>query len=303
MCELLRTALLPCVVALLAAGSAAGEGAAQGAAPDLTAAKSVTFEDAAAEDPQGPDITTVTVSNDDTGLISFRVAIPSRPTLAEGMRFRIWIDSDSNPATGLAANGMDYYLFHDAGRTSLYRCGGTVCTNAARATTLEFSYAGGPRFAILDAEIGNAKRFRFAVEAATGIFVDPATKTVHADDARFDDAPARGSFWTYRLAIGPQRLLVKSLATSPARAGTPLTVRALATRADTGAALSSGRVRCAARIAARRVEVRSQGFVGTRAVCVFGIPADAAGETIRGSVTVTFGGKKVTRAFSARVRS
>jgi hypothetical protein len=299
LCGLRRIALLTCLVALLAAGSAAG----QGAAPDLTAAKSVTFEDAVAEDPQGPDITTVTVSNDDTGLVSFRVAIPSRPTLAEGMRFRIWIDSDSNTTTGLAINGMDYYLFHEAGRTSLYRCGGNACTNAARATTLGFSYASGPRFTILDAEIGNAKRFRFAVEAATGIFVDPATKTVDADDARFDDAPTRGSFWTYRLAIGPQRLLVKSLATSPARAGAPFTVRALTTRADTGSALSSGRVRCAARIAARPVEVRSQRFVGRRAVCVFGIPADAAGETIRGSVTVSFGGKKVTRAFSARVRS
>jgi hypothetical protein len=58
-------------------------------APDLIAAKSVTFEDAVAEDPQGPDITSVTVSNDDTGLLALRVAIPSHPKIVEGMRFRI----------------------------------------------------------------------------------------------------------------------------------------------------------------------------------------------------------------------
>lgn len=293
--------MLTCLGAVLVTGSAAG----QGSAPGLTVAKTVTFADATAEDPQGPDITTVTVSNDDAGLITFRAAIPSRPTLAEGMRFRIWIDSDSNAATGLSENGMDYFLLHEQGRTGAWRCGGSTCAGGAPATTLEFSYASGPRFTILDAEIGDAKRFRFALEAATGILVDPETKTVDASKARFDDAPARGSTWTYGLAIGPQRLLVKSLATSPAapRAGRPFAVRVTAARADTGAVLSSGRVRCAARVGGLSVPPRSQGFAGRRAVCVFGIPADAAGRTIRGSVTISFAGKQVTRAFAARVRS
>jgi hypothetical protein len=66
--------------------------------------------------------------------------------------------------------------------------------------------------------------------------------------------------------------------------------------------LSNGRVRCAARIGGLSVERRSQRFVGRRATCVFGIPADVAGRTIRGSVTISFAGKKVTRAFAARVR-
>jgi hypothetical protein len=293
--------LLLSLGALLTAGSAAG----QGSASELTAAKVVTFTDATAEDPQGPDITTVTVSNDDAGRITFRAAIPSRPTLADGMRFRLWLDSDHDPATGLAANGMDYFLLYEQGRAGVWRCGGSTCAGGAAATTLEFSYASGPRFTILDAEIGNAKRFRFAVEAATDIFVDPATKTVDASKARFDDAPARGSTWTYALAIGPQRLVVENLVTSPVapRAGNPFTARVLVTRADTGEVLTSGRVRCTARIGGLSLRPRSQGFAGRRAACVFGIPADAAGQTIRGSVTISFGGKKITRAFSARVRS
>jgi hypothetical protein len=296
---LLRAASLSCLVALVCAGGAAGS-------PELGAARSVTFEDVTGEDPQGPDITTVTVSNDDTGLLTFRVAIPSRPTLVDGMRFRIWIDSDDDPATGLDLNGMDYFLLHEQGRTGVWSCGGNTCAGpSALATTLEFSYAGGPQFRILNADIGETRRFRFAVEAATGIFVDAATKSFDFTNARFDDAPARGGTWTYGLAIGPQRLLAKSLTTAPAapRAGRPFAVRLVVTRADTGAVVTSGRVRCTARIAGEHVFVRSQRFVGKRAVCTFGIPEDAAGQTIRGSVTISLGGTKVTRAFSARIRA
>jgi len=310
-----RIALLTCVGALLAAGGAAGiapgldareadAATVVPASPAVAAVNSVTFRDATGEDPDGPDITTVAVSNDDAGLITFRVAIPSRPTLIEGMRFRIWIDSDDDPATGLSMNGMDHFLLHEGGRTGLYRCGGSMCSGGGDVSrTLEFSYAGGPRFAILTDELGLTKRFRFAVEAATGIFVDPVTKTVDATDAHFDDAPERGRHWTASVQIGPQRLLVRSLGTTPAvaRAGRPFSVRLTATRSDTGAVVSSGRVACAARIAGERVVPRSQRFIGDRAVCVFRIPADVAGKTIRGSITVSFAGKKVSREFLARI--
>lgn len=288
--------------ALLPAGSAAGHGTAS----ERPAVKSVTFEDATGEDPQGPDITSVTVSNDDTGLLTFRVAMPSHPALVEGMRFRIWIDSDHDRSTGLHMNGMDYFLLHDHGGTGLFRCSGTTCAGGATAsTTLEFTYASGPQFRVLDADVGDTRRFRFAVEAATGIFVDPATRSFDFSTARFDDAPARGSSWIYALAIGPQRLLVQSVATTPAapRQGVPFTVRAKVTRADTGAVLSSGRVRCTGRLeGARRLHVIRRGFFERRAVCVFGIPPDAAGEIFRGTMAISYVGTRVTRAFSARVR-
>jgi hypothetical protein len=188
--------VLVCVV-LLGGASAGGSSA----APDVTAAKSVSFEDVTGENPGGLDVTRVTVSNNDAGMLTFRVAVPSHPRLTEGMRFRVWIDSDAKRATGLAANGMDFFLFHEAGRTRLYRCRATLCTDGAPARTLRFAYSGGPRFKILNAEIGNAKRLRFAVEAATGILIDPATKTVDFSKAQFDDAPQRGRTWSYRLAL------------------------------------------------------------------------------------------------------
>jgi hypothetical protein len=187
-------ALLPTLATGLA-GSDAHAGEAETLRPE---AKRVVFRDATAEDPAGPDITTVTVSNDDRGLITFRVAIPSRPKLTEGMRFRIWIDSDGDRATGLSVNGMDFFLLHDRGRTGLWRCRASSCTGpSSSARTLRFRYSSEPSFTISNAEIGDTRRFRFAVEAATGIVVDPVTKTVDTANAHFDDAPQRGRSWTY----------------------------------------------------------------------------------------------------------
>jgi hypothetical protein len=169
-----------------------------------TDAKRAVFEDRRGENPGGLDVTRVTVSSDYTGRLTFRAAIPALPRLAAGMRFRLWIDSDSRQATGLAVNGtalgMDFFLLHEAGRTQLYRCGRDSCTNATIARTLRFSYASGPRFRILDAEIGSPKRLRFALEAATGIVVDPVRKLVDDSRATYDDAPDRPRTWVYALA-------------------------------------------------------------------------------------------------------
>ena len=194
MCELRQVAGLLFVTALVVAAGATA----------ATDSKRAVFEDRTGENPGALDVTRVTVSNDDAGRVTFRAAIPALPRLAPGMRFRLWIDSDARRATGLAVNGtaegMDFFLLHEADRTQLYRCGRDSCTNAMIARTLRFSYASGPRFRILDAEIGSPKRLRFALEAATGIVVDPVQKTVDASQATYDDAPDRPRTWPYALA-------------------------------------------------------------------------------------------------------
>ena len=76
--------------------------------------KTARFLDATAEDPRGPDITSVVVSNTARGLLTFRVVVPNRPTFTDDMRVAVWIDADSNKRTGLSAigpvPGADYYL-------------------------------------------------------------------------------------------------------------------------------------------------------------------------------------------------
>lgn len=217
---MLRIAVLACLGALLAAGSAAGIDS----APDLTEARAVTprpasvsrvtanrvaFQDARGENPEGLDVSTVVVSSGDAGLITFRIDIPNRPVLTDDMRLRVWVDSDHKIATGLrpsgeSPTGWDYFLLWDRGTgrkdPSLYRCNGARCTGGGvhpPQRTLRSSYASGPRFTILDAELGSTKRFRFSVEAADGIVVDPTTRAPDVTNAHWDYAPARGRSWSY----------------------------------------------------------------------------------------------------------
>jgi hypothetical protein len=37
-------------------------------------------------------------------------------------------------------------------------------------------------------------------------------------------------------------------------------------------------------------------------VCVFTVPATAAGKTLRGTITIIFEGKRLARPFSAKIR-
>ena len=74
-----------------------------------------------------------------------------------------------------------------------------------------------------------------------------------------------------------------------------------ATRSDTGAAIVNGQVDCAAKAGARNVVPKSERFVAGKAVCVFTIPAGTAGKTLRGTITMIFEGKRLTRPFSGKI--
>jgi hypothetical protein len=285
---------------LLASAGAAGLLTAAGTAGP--AANSATFQDARGEEPEGPDITSVTVSNGDVGNITFRIEVPTHPAFTDAMRLRLWLDSDRTAATGLAEGpgstaGWDHYILWD--RTlgpdpRLFRCEKSTCTAGPLdppQRTLRFSYAGGPRFTILAAELGDTKRFRFFVEAA-----DYTTD-------RWDFAPELGRSWGYEVRLAPERLSARHFSTAPAApvAGESFTVRVTATESPSGAVVSQGRVSCAASVGRRAVRARTQGFVDRWATCVFLIPADAAGKTIRGTIVVRFKGKTVTKAFARRI--
>ena len=82
-----------------------------GASSARAAENSVRFTDSTGEDAQGPDITTVVLSNDDKGTLSWVINVPNRPTLTGDMGFILFINSDSNAATGdPQLFGADYLL-------------------------------------------------------------------------------------------------------------------------------------------------------------------------------------------------
>ena len=237
----------------IASGALSGQ-----AAP---ATNSVTFQDSTGEDPAGPDITTVTVSNDDTGMITFRVNIPNRPSLGQDMLFEIWVDSDDNASTGdpeLA--GVDYVMQLVRGEISLYKWDGADFTRRfgdPPAVTLSQSYQAGLTVKISASELGNTKKFKFFVIALSGLVVDPVTGEIDGANAHGDAAPGGGTgLYPYEVKITPPTLVAKKLTAVPAKpkAGKPFTLRLVAARSDTGAVIQNGRVTCVGRVGQRAAE-------------------------------------------------
>ena len=76
------------------------------AAPQAPAANTTTYTDSSGENAAAPDITTLTVSNSDAGVVQFRVAIPNRAQFTPDMLLLVFVDSDANPQTGDAWRGV-----------------------------------------------------------------------------------------------------------------------------------------------------------------------------------------------------
>jgi hypothetical protein len=298
------------VLALLCAPVATGT-------PRTLVTNSVRYEDQRGEDPQGPDITTVRVSNNDAGAISIRIDIPTHPTLTEDMRLRVWF-ADGDPATGLSEGGDDAFILVDAyllglGKAALYTCRGSVCSPVWRdrpvAASLGFSYASGARFTFDAADLnivtalGSSTRLDFSVAALSDVVYDPATG-FDISRAHFEFAPGPTDRWTYFVRLGPSRLVVKHFAVGPssAKAGQAFVAMLSATRNDTGAAVTTGEVECTAKVAGRTLRPRFRGFAAKSAVCRYALPSTAHGATIRGSIALTFAGKTVKRTFLRRIR-
>lgn len=272
------------------------------ASPSAASANSVTFQDSTGERPDSPDITTVVVSNTNTGELSFKINPFARVT--DDMLIDVDIDSDASPSTGdPEGGGADYAIELFRGSANLFRWDGTNFSrleNDPPQATLTFS---GPEIKINASELGSTTHLKFDVIVITGIAVD-SSGDLDFTNARADIAPDAGhGLWDYPVKTAPLRLVAKSFALSPRRpvAGRTLTASLTVARNDTGAVLKGGSVICSATVGGARVAVRVHKFVGTQARCAWQIPSSARGKSIRGSITVVFEGKKISRSFAAVV--
>jgi hypothetical protein len=274
-------------------------------APLRPAANSVTFGDSTGEAPDAPDITTAVVSNTNAGLITFKLNIPNRPTLAEDMLINVDVDADNNPATGdPELLGADYSIQLFQSRTDLFRWDGTSFTRTATdppQASLVFSYAGGATLRISAAELGNTTRFKFGAIVISGIKVDP-NGDPDFTNAKADLAPDPGhGLWSYEVNTAPLRLLARKFTAGKPKAGALYTVRLVAARNDTGALLESGQVTCKASVGGKPLRARTQRFVNKEARCTWLIPSTARGKAMRGSIGVAFEGKTLRKSFAKPV--
>ncbi len=304
-----RTGLVLAVAAFVVAlPTAAGALPGGTSGPAYVAANSQSYQDSTGEDALAPDITTLVVSNDDAGIVSFRVNVPNRPTLGQDMLFELWVDSDNNAATGSPeVGGADYVMQLVRGEVSLYKWDGTDYTRRfgdPSAVTLNFSYQAGLTVRISASELGNTKAFKFFAVAISGLVVDPVTGDLDGTNSKADVAPGGGvGLFPYTVNIAKPTLVVRGLATTPAapKGGKTFTMRMTAARSDTGAVLQNGRVTCVGRAGTARLRAQLARVQGGAVVCTWLIPANAKGKTFRGSVTVVFEGLSASRSISRRI--
>jgi hypothetical protein len=296
------------LAALLVAGALAATvgvlAGAAGAGPARIAANTATFADSTGEDAAAPDITSITVSNNDAGLIRIRVEIPNRPTLTPDMRLLLFLDTDSNEATGEPGAGTDYLIGLIAGSVALLRWDGTTYSTAGvTQTSLVYSYANGATLTISANELNATKRFKFAAIATSGIVID-ASGNPDVTNAKNDQAPDPGhGLYSYDVKTAPLALVVKSFGQTPKspKAGGSLVVFLTAARSDTGATIKAGTVTCRATLAFKPIAARVHKITGNRATCAFTIPRTATGKTVRGTIGLQFEGLTARRTFSAKI--
>jgi hypothetical protein len=305
-----RTGLLLAVAAaVVALPTAAGALPAGTTSAAYVAANSQTYQDSTGENPQAPDITSLTVSNDDAGILSFRVNVPNRPQLGQDMYILMFVDSDNNPQTGSPdTGGTDYVMELVRGEIALFRWDGTDFTRRfgdPSAVTLSFSYQGGYTIRISAAELGNTKALRFFTVVESGIVVDPVTGDLDFTNAVGDAAPGGGvGLYAYQVVVARPTLVVRSIKGTPAapRAGQPFTLRMVAARSDTNAAIQNGRATCNGRAGTTKLRASLARVQRGAVTCTWLIPANAKGKTFRGSVAVVFEGLRASRSYSARIR-
>ncbi len=291
-------AIAVAVVALPTAASGALSG------PAAPVANSTTYQDSVGEDPAAPDITTIVTSNDDAGTITFRINVPNRQQLTQDLVTILDIDSDANQGTGDPDNfGADFILQYILGEAILFKWNGSDYTLSATQSSLSSSWSSGPTFKINASDLNNTRRFAFDALVVSGVVFDQTTGAIDCTNCKRDSAPLIG-LYPYQLQLTKPTLVVKSLKPTPAKpvASRPFTLRLVAARSDTGAAVQNGRVTCVGRLGSARLKAAVQRVQGGAATCTWNLPATARGKTFRGTVTVAFEGLKASQSYTGKVR-
>jgi hypothetical protein len=297
------SALTLSVVLLLAAAVVAVPTSAL--AKNATAtANSQTFTDSTGEDPNGPDITSIVVSNDDAGLVTFKINISNRPALTADMFLSLVIDTDQQASTGdPQASGADYLIELDPGSVNLYKWNGTDYTTAPSQTSVTYSYdSTGATIRASAAELGTTKAFNFFALAFSGVTTD-ASGNADFTHAHADGAPdsGHGSF-SYQV-LTKLVLSVQSFTTSPkpAKAGKAFVANLAASENDTSGPVQAGTVACSATVGGKHVSATAHRVANGIATCSWSLPRSAKGKTIHGTVSLTVKGTTVVRSFTAKV--
>jgi hypothetical protein len=235
------------------------------------AAGSATYEDPNGDGGAGPDVISIVVSNDDTGIITFAFNYANRPTLVGDDVVDILLDTDRNPGTG--DRGADFRIRYrrETQRVELGRWdGGAFNTNVPQSS---LSTPDGKTISIGYADLGGTLGFDFRVVTSS-----------YSRQAG-DTAPEGGGVWSYNVQLKAE---IKSILTSfsPAApvAGKYFAVRRTLLRLSTNEQVPPSSVTCTAKIAGKTVKPAGR--------CRWLIPKKTKGKTLVVTMTAIYGGER-----------
>jgi hypothetical protein len=268
-----------------------------------TTTNTQSFTDSTGEDAAAPDITGITVSNTDGGLITFHIAISNRPTFTPDMDFLVFLDTDANATTGDAqALGADYAIELDPGAVGLFKWDGANFSAAPSSTTLTFGYdATGATIRVGIQDLGGTKAFNFGIDATSGVTTD-ASGNADFTNAHDDFAPDPGhGFFNYSVIT---KLTLKQTAFAytpkPAKAGARLSATLAATESDTSGPVAQATVTCVASI--KGVKLRAtHSLANGVASCFWKVPKTAKNKTLIGKITITLKGTVLAHSFTTKI--
>jgi hypothetical protein len=277
--------------------------------PSAAAANSSSYADAAGDGGTAPDVTNVTISNDDGGAITLQATIANRPALGAQDAMVVFMDTNGNLSDGV--KGMDYMLISSGGAgTALASLSSGKPAPVATQNPLSGSFSGGVATITFNrADLGSPSQLNLWI-GTTG----------DGGDTVGDFAPNNGT-WSYQVVVGgpapqappsttppppppaqPLTLQVDKLTVGKAKAGGPFLVGVVVERTDSRDLLNGGQVACSAQVG--NSPLRSIAKTGPKAgiaLCTWAIPKTAHSKRITGSISITYNGVKVAKPFSARI--
>jgi hypothetical protein len=288
-----------------------------GLAPARAKAGSSSFTDPTGDAGVAPDITSVTVSNDDHGLITFRVTVPNRSSLGPDDAIAVPLGTDDpDLVNGWRSDGVNFVLVLEASGPSLLAWDGVeLVTLDPPPGSLTGSFGSGVgTVGVLQEDL--APGFPDMSVPIELTFYTLGIAFTGNDVLAQDDAPDGDGAWRYRL-VEPRRVVLTSFsAGKTVKAGATLTVSMGAAHTDTGTAVTAGKISCTARLGSRALKGRARFFTivltspatgrtvrSPKATCSFTVPKQKSrGKTIRGSMSLRESGVTLNGSFTTRVR-
>jgi len=298
------------VLAVVAASTCAAQASTARSAPAVAnaprhlLANSVSFPVSPPADANAPAITSITVSNDDNGKLTFVIGIPNRPALTNDMDISIFLDTDQNMQTGAADfGGAEYAIDLSENSVDLAKWNGSdlVWVHPSPAS-LVYSYTNGATITVDAADLAaGLTGFNFYVAAASGIGGTPSDPDFSNAHVNFAPAMGHGMF-NYPIKITPLAISAAGFKTSAAVAGSAFTASMAVTSTRPDALTAGATVACSAKVGGKQLAAKTKGFANGRAICTWQIPKTARGKKITGSVTVSVQNLQASKAFSVTVR-